>query len=166
MRDDLTMWKVCASWSPKSWLWSKRPIEWRSLVKNVEPDFLANIINYGGRNIASSVRAEEKASKWRKMAYPSVPKTLGGTNVHVKIEIMLVVFCDAKDVVHKEFVSSGKTITLPTMLMLSKDLAEENFPWRRRSSLPGYLLHHEISPSHTVLRIHEFLAMYNLARLP
>lgn len=48
--------------------------------------------------------------------------------MHVKIEIMLVVFCDAKDVVHKEFVSSGQTITLPTMLMLSKDLAEENFP--------------------------------------
>lgn len=79
-----------------------------------------------------------------------------------KVKTMLIVFFDARGVVHKEFVSQGQTANVAyTTLMFWKD--RKKVIRVRKDIAATWLLHHDNAPSHTSLRIREFIAKHNAA---
>lgn len=82
-----------------------------------------------------------------------------------KVKSMLIVFFDAKGVVHKEFVPAGQTVN---GTFYAKVLERLRIRVRRvrRKIADTWMLHHDNVPSHTSLIVREVLAKHNVTTLP
>jgi len=75
---------------------------------------------------------------------------------------MLIVFFDAKGVVHKEFVPAGNAAYYKTVLERLRQRVQ-----RVRTDIAyKRVLHHDNAPAHTALLVCEFLAKVRVATLP
>ena len=78
---------------------------------------------------------------------------------------MLIVFFDAKGVVHKEFVPQEQTINA-TYYVEVLDRLRKRVVCCRKEIVATWQLHHDNAPSHTAVRVREFLAKHSIATLP
>lgn len=78
---------------------------------------------------------------------------------------MLTVFFDARGVVHKEFVPQGQTVNAAYYVDVLESLRKRVIRVRKDIAAT-WVLHHDNAPSHTSLRVREFLAKYNVATFP
>ncbi|KMQ92061.1 histone-lysine n-methyltransferase setmar-like protein [Lasius niger] len=78
---------------------------------------------------------------------------------------MLIVFFDSKGVVHREFVPAGQTVNGQFYVEVLERLRLK-VRRVRREIVDTWILHHDNAPSHTSLRVREFLAKHNVATLP
>jgi hypothetical protein len=82
-----------------------------------------------------------------------------------RVKTMLIVFFDAKGVVHKEFVPQGQTVNAAYYMDVLERLRKRVIRVRKNIAAT-FVLHLDNAPSHTSLRVREFLAKHNVATLP
>ena len=99
------------------------------------------------------------------MAHPGVPETEKGQDEQIQSENNVDCLFDAKGVVHKEFVPQGQTVNAAYYVDVLERLRKRVIRVRKNIGAT-WVLHHDNAPSHTSLRVREFLAKHNVATLP
>jgi hypothetical protein len=82
-----------------------------------------------------------------------------------RVKIMITVFFDSRDIVHKEFVPPEQTVNRA----FYRDVLEwiQNRVQQVRTDIAdNWVLHHHNAPAHTALSIWEFLTKKNIPVLP
>jgi len=82
-----------------------------------------------------------------------------------RVKSMLIIFFDAKGIVHKEFVAPGQTVN-QTFYVLVLELLRNRVVCVRREIVNTWFLHHDIVPSRTSFAVREFLAQHIITTLP
>ena len=98
---------------------------------------------------------ETQNSPWPKKARMSLSQ----------VKTMLVCFFDHKGVVHYEFIAQGQRVNQQCYLEMMTRLRES--VRRKRPGLwpDKWILHHENSPAHDVLRVREFLSKNSITKM-
>lgn len=165
---NLQMRKVCAKLVPKLLTADQkmnRVTIARELLERVQdnPDFLNNVIT-GDETWAFEYDPETKrqSSEW---LTPTSPRPKKARMSKSKVKTMLIVFFDAKGLVHKEFVPQGQTVN-STYYVQVLDRLRKRVVRTRKEIAATWQLHHDNAPCHTALRVQEFLAKHSLVTLP
>jgi hypothetical protein len=75
---------------------------------------------------------------------------------------MLIIFCEIKGIVHKEFILAGQRVISPYVFDVSRRLRENVRRFRLELWRPkNWLLNHENTPSHTSFISHEVWQKYH-----
>lgn len=166
--DELNMRKVCAKLVPKLLTdeqKANRVLIASELKERVEinPDFLDNVIT-GDESWTFGYDPETKrqSAEWHT---PASPKPKKARMSKSRVKTMLIVFFDAKGVVHKEFVPQGQTVNAAYYVDVLERLRKRVIRVRKNIAAT-WVLHLDNAPSHTSLRVREFLAKHNVATLP
>lgn len=162
------MQKVCAKLVPKLLTDDHKnsrvmiAVELLERVQN-KPDFLDNVIT-GDETWAFEYDPEMKrqSSEWHTSESPRPKKARMSKS---KVKTMLIVFFDAKVVVHKEFVPQGQTVNA-TYYVDVLDRLRKRVVRTRKEIAATWQLHHDNAPSQTAQWVQEFLAKHSLATLP
>jgi len=168
IRNNLHMRKVCAKFVPKLLSNDHKnnrvtiATELLERLQN-ESGFLSNVIT-GDETWAFEYDPETKrqSSEWHTSESPRPKKARMRKS---KVKTMLIVFFDAKGVVHKEFVPQEQTINA-TYYVEVLDRLRKRVVRCRKEIVATWQLHHDNTLSHTALRVREFLAKHSIATLP
>ena len=165
--DNLNMRKVCAKLVPKILTddhKTNRVLIASELLERVqsEPDFLNNVIT-GDETWVFQYDPETKrqSSEWHTAGSPKPKKARMSKS---KVKTMLIVFFDAKGIVHKEFVPQGQTVNAAYYVDVLEKLRRRVVRTRKEIAAT-WRLHHDNAPSHTALLVREFLAKHKVATL-
>jgi len=82
-----------------------------------------------------------------------------------QVKAKLVCFFDHKRIVHYEFNAQGQTVNQPCYLEVLTRLRECVRKKRPRLWPGKWILHHDNSPAHDVLRVREFLAKNSITKM-
>src|SRR5215510_13453377 len=166
--EDLMMRNVCAKLVPKV-LTDEQKARRQTVCEEmlerlqVDPNFLDKVVT-GDETWVYEYDPETKrqSAEWHTASSPKPKKARLSKS---RVKSMLIVFFNAKGVIHKEFVPAGQTVTgkfYAEVLRLLKDRVR-----RVRQEIKGdWVLHHDSAPSHTSLAVGEVLAKFNVATLP
>lgn len=152
--DELNMRKVCAKLVPK--LLTDEQKANRVLIASelkerveIEPHYLDCVIT-GDETWTFEYDPETKrqSAEWHTSASPKPKKAKMSKS---KVKTMLIVFFDAKGVVHKEFLPQGQTVNAPYYVDVLERLRKRVIRVRKDITA-NWQLHHDNAPSHTSAR--------------
>ena len=130
-----------------------------------EPEFISRVIT-GDESWIFKYNPETKrrSREWHTANSPRPKKAAMSKS---KIKSMLICFCffDSQEIVHKEFVPSGQTVSQPFYREVLERLRK-----RVARVRPGiartWMLHHDNAPCHTAVSINEFFAEKSIPVVP
>ena len=162
LHEDLGKTKVCAKFVPhtlRSDQKSMRINHSRDIVAAAanNPNFLKSMVT-GDETWCFQYDPETKrqSAEWKSKNSAQAKKV---RKVPSKIKTMLITFFDSKDIIHKEFVPTGQTITGAYYLEVLKRLMGRIHRIRPEYRDPeDWSLLHDNAPSHTSLIVCQFLA--------
>lgn len=166
--EDLQMRKVCAKLVPKVLTEDQKKLrvlrcqELLDLIQN-EPDFLNSVVT-GDESWMFEYDPETKrqSSEWHTTSSPRPKKARMSKS---RIKTMLIVFFDARGIVHFEFVPQGQTVNSAFYLEVLKRLKRRVA--RVRADIKDTVkLHHDNAPSHTSFIVTNFLVRRNIPWVP
>lgn len=162
--EDLQMRKVCAKLVPKVLTEDQKKLrvlrcqELLDLIQN-EPDFLNSVVT-GDESWMFEYDPETKrqSSEWHTTSSPRPKKARMSKS---RIKTMLIVFFDARGIVHFEFVPQGQTVNSAFYLEVLKRLKRRVA--RVRADIKDTVkLHHDNAPSHISFIVTNFLVRRNI----
>ncbi|UYV74035.1 hypothetical protein LAZ67_11001900 [Cordylochernes scorpioides] len=133
----------------------------REMLNELEnnPNFLDNVVT-GDESWTFQYDPETKAqsSEWHTSASPRPKKAMMSKS---RVETMLIVFFDKRGLIHKEFVTQGKTVNAEfykeVLRRLHKAAQDHAQLWR---------LHHDNAPAHTAFLVTSYLTRIGVEVLP
>jgi histone-lysine N-methyltransferase SETMAR len=82
-----------------------------------------------------------------------------------QVKTMLVCFFDYKGIIHYEFIAQGQTVNQQCYLEVLTRLQESVRRKRPRLWPDKWILHHDSTPAHDVLRVREFLTKNSVTKM-
>nr|XP_012143528.1 PREDICTED: putative uncharacterized protein FLJ37770 [Megachile rotundata] len=166
--EDLQMRKVCAKLVPKVLTEEqkeRRVTISRELLECLERDSnLLDRVITGDETWIFEYDPESKmqSAEWHTSGSPRPKKARMSKS---RIKSMLIVFFDAKGVIHKEFVPAGQTVNGQFYAEVLERLRLKVRRVRREIA-NSWMLHHDNAPSHTSLIVRQILTKHNITTLP